>query len=120
MHRFSGGNIPPEADIIRIEISEPGHEMHVSVLLGGHLRTEAHDGPMERIVELPEQARGLDLVSLLGLPAERVRMIFVNSRAGTLSASLRDGDRVALFPPELSYNTFVALSYRRDRIQGSK
>ena len=94
--------------------------MRVTVLLGGHLRTEAHKGPMERTVELPEQARGVDLVSVLGLPAERVRMIFVNSRAGTLSTLLQEGDRVALFPPELSYNTFVALSYRRDRIEDSK
>ena len=71
-------------------------------------------------MELPEQARGVDLVSVLGLPAERVRIIFVNSRAGTLSMLLQEGDRVALFPPELSYNTFVALSYRQDRIEDSK
>ncbi len=94
--------------------------MRVTVLLGGHLRTEAHTGPMERIVELPESAHGVDLVAALGLPADRVRMIFVNSRASSLSTSLHDGDRVALFPPELSYNTFVALSYRQDRIQESK
>ena len=94
--------------------------MRLTVLLGGHLRTEAHKGPMERIVELPEPARGVDLVAALGLPANRVKMIFVNSRASALSTSLHDGDRVALFPPELSYNTFVSLSYRQDRIEEPK
>jgi molybdopterin converting factor small subunit len=94
--------------------------MRITVLLGGHLRTEAHKGPMERIVELPDQARGVDLAAALGLPDNRVKMIFVNSRANSLSTLLHDGDRVALFPPELSYNTFVALSYRQDRIEESK
>ncbi len=94
--------------------------MRVTVLLGGHLRTEAHKGPMERVVELPNEARGVDLAAALGLPADRVKMIFVNSHASSLSASLHDGDRVALFPPELSYNTFVSLSYRQDRIEESK
>ena len=75
---------------------------------------------MERIVELPDQARGVDLAAALGLPDGRVKIIFVNSRASSLSTSLHDGDRVALFPPELSYNTFVSLSYRQDRIEESK
>ena len=94
--------------------------MRLTVLLGGHLRTEAHKGPMERIVELPEPARGVDLAAALGLPANRVKIIFVNSRASSLSTQLHDGDRVALFPPELSYNTFVSLSYRQDRIEESE
>ncbi len=75
---------------------------------------------MERIVELPDQARGTDLAAALGIPDNRVRMIFVNSRASSLSTSLHEGVGVALFPPELSYNTFVALSYRQDRIEESK
>jgi hypothetical protein len=94
--------------------------MRVTVLLGGHLRTEAHKGPMERTVELPEPSRGVDLATALGLPANRVKIIFVNSRARALSTLLHDGDRVALFPPELSYNTFVSLSYRQDRIEEPK
>ena len=75
---------------------------------------------MERTVELPDQARGVDLVAALGLSESRVKIIFVNSRASALSTLLHEGDRVALFPPELSYNTFVSLSYRQDRIEESK
>ncbi len=94
--------------------------MQVKVLLGGHLRTEASQGSMERSVDLPEQARVSDLAATVGLQPNRVKMIFINSRASSLSTLLHDGDRIALFPPELSYNTFVSLSYRRDRIEESK
>ena len=34
----------------------------------------------------------------LGVPPEKTRIIFVNSRAATLAAPLQDGDQVGVFP----------------------
>ncbi len=90
--------------------------MRVTVLLGGHLRNEARKGPQERVLELPENSLVGDLVDALDLPHERLKMILVNHRGATLKRQLHDGDRVGLFPPELSYNTFVSLSFRQERV----
>ena len=121
MHRFSGGNISPGGrPQFKSKFQSVRYEMRVTVLLGGHLRTEAHKGPMERIVELARAGARRRSRCCLGLARNRVKIIFVNSRASTLSTLLHEGDRVALFPPELSYNTFVSLSYRQDRIEESK
>ena len=38
------------------------------------------------------------VLTRLGVPAERTRIIFVNSRAALLSQPLQDGDRVGVFP----------------------
>ena len=93
--------------------------MLVTVLLGGHLRNEATKGPQERTLELPENSLVSDLVDALGLPHQRLKMIMVNHRGATLKRQLHDGDRVGLFPPELSYNTFVSLSFRQERVASS-
>jgi molybdopterin converting factor small subunit len=91
--------------------------MRVTVLLGGHLRDEAAKGPRERTMELDNSSRVQDLVELMGLPPERVRLILVNGQGATLATPLEDGYRVALFPPELSFNTFVSLSFRKERVE---
>jgi len=91
--------------------------MDISVLLGGHLHDQGASGPRERRAELPPGARVGDLLHLLGLAAKRVRLILLNGRGATLDALLADGDRVALFPPELSFNTFVSLSFRKERVE---
>jgi molybdopterin converting factor small subunit len=90
--------------------------MLVTVLLGGNLRNEATKGPQERTLELHEASQVSDLVDALGLPPQRLKMIMVNHRGATLRKKLHDGDRVAFFPPELSYNTFVSLSFRQERV----
>jgi sulfur carrier protein ThiS len=87
--------------------------MTVSVILGGHLRNEAKKGPQRRDVELPQGSKVEDLIREVGLSPERIKMIMVNGRGAELDANLGDGDRVGLFPPELAYNTFVAVSFRR-------
>jgi hypothetical protein len=43
-------------------------------------------------------------------------MILVNGTGRTTTRELQTGDRVGLFPPELAYNTFVSLSFRRDKV----
>ncbi|MEW6111174.1 MAG: MoaD/ThiS family protein [Thermodesulfobacteriota bacterium] len=93
---------------------EPG-AIKISVVLGGHLRHEASPGPQNRTVELPTGSQVSDLVSHLGLTDERVKIILLNGRAVDPAAPLADGDRIGLFPPELAYNTFVAISFRRKK-----
>jgi hypothetical protein len=55
------------------------------------------------------------LMSHLGLVPRRVCFILVNGCGADPATPLRDGDRVAFFPPELSFNTFVSISFRRGR-----
>jgi molybdopterin converting factor small subunit len=50
-------------------------------------------------VELPDGATVGQLVQHLGLPADHVRVAFVNGIARDDSHPLADGDEVGLFPP---------------------
>ena len=95
-----------------------GATIRITVLLGGNLRKEAGEGRQEFEVELTSGAHVEDLLSRLGLPHDRVKMIMVNGRGDTLDTPIADGDRVALFPPELSFNTFVSLSFRKESVEG--
>jgi len=45
-------------------------------------------------------------------------MIMVNGRGATLDTPIAEGNRVALFPPELSFNTFVSLGFRKESVEG--
>lgn len=49
--------------------------------------------------ELPEGATVEALIRQLGLPADEVRVVFVNGRAQPLNVALKDGDEVGIFPP---------------------
>jgi hypothetical protein len=44
-------------------------------------------------------------------------MIMVNGRGATLYKEISEGDRVALFPPELAFNTFVSLGFRKESVE---
>jgi len=48
---------------------------------------------------MPEGARLADLLARLGVPKGEVKTVFVNNRQQDEGYLLRDGDRVALFPP---------------------
>jgi sulfur carrier protein ThiS len=50
-------------------------------------------------IELPERSTLADLVDHLGLPPEKVRVIFVNGRAQQRDHILVSGDEVGIFPP---------------------
>jgi len=41
----------------------------------------------------------LDLLSRLSIPAEEVKIVFVNGLSAELDKTLSDGDRVGVFPP---------------------
>lgn len=94
--------------------------MRITVLLGGSLRNEGGKGRQEFEVELPLRSRVEDLLHRLDLPLDRVKMIMVNGRGATLETPIREADRVALFPPELAFNTFVSLSFRKESVEARK
>jgi sulfur carrier protein ThiS len=50
-------------------------------------------------VDLPEGSTLADLVDHLGLPPEKVRVIFVNGRVQQRDTILNAGDEVGIFPP---------------------
>jgi len=54
----------------------------------------------------------------LKLPADRGKMSMVNGRGATLDTPISEGNRVDLFPPELSFNTFVSLGFRKESVEG--
>ena len=91
--------------------------MRITVLLGGALRHEGGGGRQEFIVQLPWGSSVEDLLSRLDLPLDRVKMILVNGRGASLETGVGEGDRVGLFPPELSFNTFVSLSFRKEFVE---
>ena len=94
--------------------------MHVTVLLGGSLRHEGGDGRQVLTIDLPSESRVEDLLPRLGLSLSRVKIIMVNGRGGTLTSPVRGGDRVAFFPPELAFNTFVSLGFRKESVEARK
>jgi molybdopterin converting factor small subunit len=94
--------------------------MRITVLLGGNLRNEAGEGSQEFESELPSGSRVEDLLPRLGLSQDRIKMIMVNGRGATLDTEISEGDRVALFPPELAFNTFVSLGFRKESVEKRK
>lgn len=50
-------------------------------------------------LELPAGATLGDLLSRLGIPQEELKTAFVNNLRQEEDYTLRDGDRIALFPP---------------------
>ncbi len=51
------------------------------------------------ILQVPEGARLTDLLARLEVPHGEVKTAFVNNRRQDEDYQLRDGDRVAFFPP---------------------
>ncbi len=91
--------------------------MRVTVLLGGPLRNEAGEKRQQFEVKLQPGSQVEDLLPRLGLPEDRIKMIMVNGRGATLYTEISEGDRVALFPPELAFNTFVSLGFRKESVE---
>jgi molybdopterin synthase sulfur carrier subunit len=50
-------------------------------------------------VELPEEATVGDLVEHLHLPADQVKVVFVNNVIREAEYPLADGDELGIFPP---------------------
>jgi len=85
---------------------------HVTVLLGGSLRAlhpEARDGEMKIAVDGP--LRIDEFLERTNIPADQARMLMLNHRRASLDTVVRPGDRLAVFPPSLAFNMYVALSF---------
>lgn len=87
----------------------------ITVKLAASLRDRVptHDHGLLHL-QVDPQATVRELICTLGLSPDQVKMIMVNGRGDGPDRILRDGDRVALFPPEVAFNMYVALSFRRD------
>ena len=65
-------------------------------------------------LETSEKATVRQVLRELGIPPEKVRMILLNGKGVDSETILSAGDRIALFPPEMAFNMYVAISFRRD------
>ncbi len=75
--------------------------MHIRVKLFATLTRHAADArsgtPLE--IDVPEGATITDLIKKLRLPAEEIKVVFVNGRARPFDWQLNPGDEVGIFPP---------------------
>lgn len=60
--------------------------------------TLAPKSPPGNACELPDGADAARLMEHLGIPAQEVKIIFVNGVIADAAIVLREGDRVGLFP----------------------
>jgi len=75
--------------------------MKVDVVLFAHLASFQPDGQggrHSRGFDLAEGTTIADVIASIGLP-DQPRVIFVNNRHADEATVLRDGDRLAIFPP---------------------
>ncbi len=87
----------------------------ITVKLFASLRRYAEEGSLGLIeMNVDEGSDIKGIVSALGIPKARVKMIMVNGRVATFVDVVNKGDRIALFPPEVAFNLYVALNFRED------
>ena len=53
----------------------------------------------DRVLDVDEGTTITGLLNRLGVPLEKIRMIFLNGLHATGEEVLKDGDRVGVFPP---------------------
>ena len=94
--------------------------MQVTVKLHASLRpygrSDSNNGLFP--LETAEKATVREVIRELGIPSAKVRMILLNGRGVDSNSNLSNGDRIALFPPEMAFNMYVAISFRRDLSNG--
>ena len=69
----------------------------VVVKLYASLRSYVGGAPSIEVEVEPGQTIA-DVLQRLDVPAEQTRIIFVNNRAGSLSQTLKGGERIGIFP----------------------
>jgi molybdopterin converting factor small subunit len=94
--------------------------MQVTVKLHASLRPYGRSDSNDSLfaLETAEKATVREVIRELGIPPEKVRMILLNGRGVNSDSILSNGDRIALFPPEMAFNMYVAISFRRDLNNG--
>lgn len=89
--------------------------IRITAKLFASLRTLIDCGPVGEIdLKVQDGSSVEGVVSALAIPRDRVRMIMINGTIAAFDDAVKDGDRVALFPPEVAFNLYVALNFRED------
>ncbi|VFQ44484.1 molybdopterin synthase/thiamin biosynthesis sulphur carrier beta-grasp [Desulfoluna butyratoxydans] len=70
-------------------------ELKLFATLRPYLKGTCEDGTLE----VPDNTTVADVIELLKLPEEQVRLIFVNGRHADRDRELCAGDRLGIFPP---------------------
>ncbi len=86
--------------------------MNITIKAGGPLRKRLEglkDG--QKILELAPGAKVSDAFAALGLEVTEVRVMMLNGRPVHSDLELKEGDRLALYPPELAFNKYVAINF---------
>lgn len=87
----------------------------ITVKLFASLRRYADEGSLGLIKMNVDEGSDIEgIVSALGIPKVKVKMIMINGRVAVFGDVVKEGDRVALFPPEVAFNLYVALNFRED------
>ncbi len=75
--------------------------MHIDLFLSAHLREYLNDfDPAKGMrVSIQEGWTVRDLCRHLGIPAEKVKLVFIDGLHGSWDQPLKGGERVNLFPP---------------------
>jgi len=64
-------------------------------------------------LETAEKATVREVIRELGIPPEKVKMILLNGRGVDFDSHFIQRRPDALFPPEMAFNMYVAISFRR-------
>jgi molybdopterin converting factor small subunit len=87
----------------------------ITAKLFASLRERIDCGPVGEIdLKVEDGSSVEEIVSIVGITKDRVRMIMINGTIAAFDDHVKDGDRVALFPPEVAFNLYVALNFRED------
>ena len=80
------------------------------MLLGAslrHLYPEARGGEIK--IDIDGPLRVTELLARVNIPPEKARILLLNHSKAFLDTIVKPGDRLAVFPPELAFNLYVAL-----------
>jgi molybdopterin converting factor small subunit len=89
--------------------------IEITAKLFASLRELIDCGPVGEIdLKVEDGSSVEEIVSIVGITKDRVRMIMINGTIAAFDDRVKDGDRVALFPPEVAFNLYVALNFRED------
>ena len=73
------------------------------------LHPEAREGWID--VAIDDPLRIEDFLGRTNVPTDQARMLMLNHRRADLDTVVQPGDRLAVFPPALAFNMYVALSF---------
>lgn len=92
--------------------------MKVTVKVGGPLRKRVK-GLVEgsRVLDLKSGARVTDAIAAMGLELDQVRVIMLGGRPVFKNVELKEGDRLAMFPPEMAFNMYVAINFHNHLLE---